>query len=198
MRVGIYLRVSTLDQSTELQRREIEQYLSARAWLDCVFYEDRLTGTNGNRPQLIRLIKDAKERKIDVVICWKLDRLFRSLKNLISTLQDFTEVGVSFISLKDNIDLTTSSGRLMMHMLGAFAEFEAALIRERVRAGLNNAKKKGKTLGRPPSIDLNQVLQLRAQKKSLAEIARAVGATKGGVSKSLKKTSLAVRHKGEG
>ena len=196
MKVGIYLRVSTLDQSTELQKREIEQYLTARDWTNWKVYEDKLTGTNGNRPQLKQLIKETKERKLDLIICWKLDRLFRSLKDLITTLQDFTEVGVSFISLKDNIDLTTSSGRLMMHMLGAFAEFEASLIRERVRAGLNNAKRKGKKLGRPASIDSNEVLKLRNQNKSLSEIAQTLGVTKGGVSKTLKKLSLSSRHQG--
>src|SRR5258708_1137164 len=125
-RVAVYLRVSTQDQSTALQQQEIESYLIARGWTQTSYYEDKLTGTHGNRPQLKNLMSDVRQRQVDLVICWKLDRLFRSLKDLISTLQEFSELGVEFISLKDNIDLTTSAGRLMLHILGAFGEFEAS------------------------------------------------------------------------
>lgn len=148
LRVGIYVRVSTQDQSCELQKNELTRYVESRGWETHKIYEDHgHTGTNGNRPMLKALLKDARERNFDVLICWKLDRLFRSLKDLIGTLHELTELKVDFISLKDNIDLTTSSGRLMMHLLGAFAEFEASLIRERVRAGINNARAKGIKFG---------------------------------------------------
>lgn len=186
-RVAIYMRVSTQEQSTELQAREISAYARARGWENVTIYEDQGTGTNANRPQLKLLLNNARQRKVDLVICWKLDRFFRSLKDLVVTLQEFTELGIDFISIKDNIDLTTSSGRLMMHLLGAFAEFEASLIRERVRAGLSNAKAKGKRLGRPSVIDGAKVVQLKAEGRSLSEIAGILGVTKGGVSKTLKK-----------
>lgn len=184
-RVVCYLRVSTSDQSCELQQRENLQYIQARGWGSPKIYEDQATGTNGNRPMLKQLLSDARQRKFDVVIIWKLDRLFRSLKDLIGTLQEFTELGIDFISLKDNIDLTTSSGRLMMHMLGAFGEFEAALIRERVRAGLLNAKAKGNLLGRPQTRNDGQIVELRKQGMTIREIANQLAISKSTVSSSL-------------
>jgi putative DNA-invertase from lambdoid prophage Rac len=187
-RLGIYLRVSTLEQSTELQRRELEQFAQARGWQIVQVYEDKATGTNNNRPMLRELMRDARQRKLDVIICWKLDRFFRSLKDVIATLSEFNDLGVEFISLKDHIDLTTASGRLMMHLLAAFAEFEAALIKERVRAGLNNAKAKGVRLGRPPTVDQTQAARLRAQGLTLAQIARQIGCSKAGVYKTLRKS----------
>jgi DNA invertase Pin-like site-specific DNA recombinase len=177
-RIAVYVRVSTSDQSTELQIRELSQFIHARGWDSFKVYEDKATGTNGNRPHLKQLLLDARQRKLDIVIIWKLDRLFRSLKDLITTLQEFTELGVDFISLKDNIDLTTSSGRLMMHMLGAFAEFEASLIKERVRAGLRNAKAKGKRLGRPQRRNDSQIIELRAQGKTVRQIAQSLNLSK--------------------
>jgi len=187
-RIAVYLRVSTADQSTELQSREIKAYIAARGWNDVTIYEDAgKSGTNGNRPELKRLLGDVKQRKVDLVICWKLDRLFRSLKDLVATLQEWTELGVEFISLKDQIDLTTSTGRLLMHMLGAFAEFEASLIRERVRAGVQNARAKGKRLGRPRNEkrDDSRIFQLRAEGKSLGQIALELGVSKGLVQRAL-------------
>lgn len=188
--VGIYLRVSTVGQSTELQRKEIESYLSARGWLNWTFYEDKLTGTTNHRPSLKQMLTDAKTRKLDLIVCWKMDRLFRSLKDLVTTLQELSDLGVEFISIKDQIDMTTASGRLMTHLLAAFAEFEAALIKERVNAGLAQAKRKGIVLGRPTVINKNEVLRLRNLGKSLTEIAKQLNTTKSGVSKTLKKVSL--------
>lgn len=188
--VAIYVRVSTQDQSCELQKSELTRYVESRGWVIFKIYEDKATGTNGNRPMLKALLKEARERQFDVLVCWKLDRLFRSLKDLIATLQELTEIKIDFISLKDNIDLTTSSGRLMMHLLGAFAEFEASLIRERVRAGMANAKARGKRLGRRPEIDSKRVVELRNQGMSLSSIAKELGVTKGAVSKCLSKLRL--------
>lgn len=193
LRIAVYLRVSTADQSTELQQNEIERYIQARGWASVEIYEDKATGTNGNRPRLKVMLQEARQRKIDLVICWKLDRLFRSLKDLVVTLQEFQDLGIEFISLKDNVDLSTASGRLLMQIIGSMAEFEASLIRERVRAGLRIARSKGKRLGRPTTINQQKVLELRRKNKSLSEIANALGVTKGGVSKTLKKLSLASR-----
>ena len=139
-KVGLYLRVSTIEQNTELQRRDLLAYCTARGWSLLQEYNDSgKTGTHANRPGFQRLMQACRQRQLDIVICWKLDRLFRSLKDLLSTLAEFSELGVQFVALKDSIDLTTASGRLMAQLLGAFGEFEAALIRERVRAGLKNA-----------------------------------------------------------
>jgi DNA invertase Pin-like site-specific DNA recombinase len=190
-RVGVYLRVSTKEQNTDLQRHEIISYLNARSLCrNVVIYEDTATGTNSNRPELQRLLYDAKTRKIDMIVCWKLDRLFRSLKNLVTTLQDFSDVGVEFISLKDQIDMSTASGRLMTHLLAAFSEFEADLIKERVLAGLSAAKRNGKILGRPKEINEEDILKLRRQGKSITAISNELNISRGAVHKSLKKAAL--------
>lgn len=186
MNIGIYVRCSTVEQNTELQIRELKEYAAKRGWNECVVYEDKgLTGTNTNRPQLKRLLQDARERRIDLVLCWKLDRLARSLKDLIAILHEHGELGVAFVSLKDNIDMSTSAGRLMLHIIGAFAEFEAGIIRERVCAGLANARAKGTRLGRPPQIDLFQVQKLRDEGLSLKAISRRLGCSKSAVHKCL-------------
>jgi len=189
VRIGIYTRVSTHEQSTELQLREIRQYVVSRAWTEITIYEELgKSGTNANRQKLKELMRDARERKLDVVICWKLDRLFRSLKDLVTALNEFTELGVDFISLRDNIDMTTSAGRLMTHMLGAFAEFEASLIRERVCAGIANAKANGKTLGRPKKRNDKKIRLLRNEGLSLREISQRLGTSKSAVQCSLRPT----------
>ncbi|MGK5088968.1 recombinase family protein [Bdellovibrionota bacterium FG-2] len=188
-KIGIYLRVSTAEQSTELQESEIKAYLKSRGWADFKLYEDKATGTNNNRPQLKALLQDARQRKVDIIVVWKLDRFARSLKDLITMLQELTELGVAFVSLKDQMDLTTSAGRLMLHLIGAFAEFEASLIKERVRAGIQNAKAKGTKLGRPTQINLTKALELRAQGLSLGKIAKQMGISKSCVHKSLTQIS---------
>jgi len=185
MRIGFYVRVSTQDQSCDLQKNDLIEYCNKRGWPDFAIYEDKATGTNGNRPMLKQLLRDARERKIDLIVCWKLDRLFRSLKDLLVTLQDLTDLGVEFVSLRDNIDLTTSTGRLMMHILAAFGEFEASLIKERVRAGLKAARTKGTKLGRPIIIDVESVRLLRSQGLSITDIARRLGVSRSGVHKTL-------------
>ncbi len=139
-KVAIYVRVSTTDQSTELQLKDLLKYVDAREWDVYEIYEDKASGTNDRRTNLQKLLSDASKREFDVVLCWKLDRFFRSLKDLINTLQYLTDSGIEFISYKDNIDLTTATGRLMTQILGAFGEFEASLIKERVMAGLKMPK----------------------------------------------------------
>lgn len=189
-RVGIYLRVSTTGQSTDLQRDEILSFLKARGLTSLFVYEDTQTGTTAMRPALRTLMKDVRARKLDIVVCWKMDRLFRSLKDLLTTLNEFSDLKIEFVSLKDNIDMTTASGRLLTHLLGAFSEFEANLIKERVHAGLENAKRKGIKLGRPKSIILDKVIKLREEGLSLSGIAKILGVSKSGVSKVLKQSRI--------
>src|SRR5713226_7554093 len=125
---------------------------------------------------------DAGQRKFDAVLVWKLDRFGRSLRHLVNALAELEALGLTFISLRDNLDLSTPSGRLMFQIIGAMAEFERSLIQERVRAGLRNAKLKGKTLGRPRRIvNGDEMARLREQGASLREIARVVGASAGTV-----------------
>ncbi len=186
MKVAIYVRVSTQDQSLDLQRTELTRFAKARGWKITKIYEDKATGTNGNRPKLKELMSAANGREFDVLLIWKLDRLFRSIKGLVTTIQDFQALGIAFVSLKDQIDLSTPSGRLMLHILGAFGEFEASLIKERVMAGLKEAKRKGIILGRPQTINKGKVLELRKRGHSYAEIASMLDCSKAGVFKVLK------------
>lgn len=186
-RVAIYIRVSTLDQDTALQLRELMEYVKARGWEIFQVYEDKITGTHTNRKMFKELEVDARERKFDVLLVWKLDRIFRSLKDCINGLQEFADLGIEFVSLKDTgIDMTTPSGKLLLHILGAFAEFEASIIKMRVKAGLEAAKAKGKRLGRPKLRDDGKIRLLRAQGRSVREIAKELGTSTGAVQRALK------------
>jgi DNA invertase Pin-like site-specific DNA recombinase len=119
---------------------------------------------------------DAKRRRFDVVLVWKLDRFGRSLRHLVNALAEFESLGIAFVSLSDNLDLSTASGRLMFQIIGAMAEFERALIQERVKAGIRNARAKGKRLGRPSkNVDAAAVLTLRAQGASWRMISARLG-----------------------
>jgi DNA invertase Pin-like site-specific DNA recombinase len=152
LRAAFYVRVSKAkgQQDPEMQLNDLRPFAAARGWqLLTDPYVDRLTGSVEARPALNRLMADAKARKFDIVCVWKLDRFARSLKHLINALAEFEALGVAFVSLRDNLDLTTPSGRLMFQIIGAMAEFERSLIQERVCAGLRNARAKGRTLGRP-------------------------------------------------
>jgi DNA invertase Pin-like site-specific DNA recombinase len=165
--IALYARVSTLNghQDPEMQLLELREYAALRGWKIAAEYVDHgVSGSKESRPALNRLMADAQSRKIDAVLVWKIDRFGRSLKHLVNALADLAAYGVAFISLRDNLDLTTPSGRLMFQIIGAMAEFERALIQERVKAGLRNARAKGKTLGRPRRIvNVDKIAQLRAQ-----------------------------------
>jgi DNA invertase Pin-like site-specific DNA recombinase len=181
-KIAIYLRVSTSDQSTDLQRREIIEFCNSRGWEEQYsIFEDKLSGTNGNRPELKAMLKQVREGKFNIVVCWKLDRLFRSLKDIVTLLHEFEEINVEFISIKDHFDLTTAAGRMLMHVISAFAEFEASLIRERVKAGIANAREAGVILGRPKSIDVDEVLRLHEKGLSMGSIAKIMGIAKSSV-----------------
>ena len=150
MRCALYVRVSTLDQHPENQLAEIRRYVQARGWATPVEYIDQgVSGAKERRPALDRLIADATRRRLDVVVCWRLDRLGRNLKHLVLLLEEFHSLGVAFVSLTEGIDATTPAGKLQLHILAAIAEFERDRIRERVLAGLQRAKRQGKRLGRP-------------------------------------------------
>jgi DNA invertase Pin-like site-specific DNA recombinase len=173
VRVALYSRVSTLNlQDPELQARELREYAQRRGWQISREYVDRgVSGSKQSRPALNELLADAHQRKCDVVLVWKLDRLGRSLRHLVNTLAELEARGVAFVSLRDNLDLCTPSGRLMFKVIGALAEFERALIQERVKAGLRNARAKGKRLGRPKiAVDGRQVTALRKAGSSWSEV----------------------------
>jgi DNA invertase Pin-like site-specific DNA recombinase len=174
MRVGLYARVSTMhNQNPEMQLSELREYGTHRGWQIVGEYVDEgISGSRERRPQLDRLMADAHRRKFDLIAVWKIDRFGRSLKHLVNALADLDSLGVAFVSLRDNLDLSTPSGRLMFQIIGAMAEFERSLIQERVRAGLRNAQARGVRLGRPRTVvDADQIARLRASGASWREVA---------------------------
>lgn len=175
-RVALYARVSTLNgqQDPEMQLSELREYASRRGLIIHQEYVDQgVSGSKESRPALNRLMTDAKRCKFDAVLVWKIDRFGRSLKHLVNSLADLNTYRIAFISLRDNLDLSTPSGRLMFQIIGAMAEFERALIQERVRAGLRNAQAKGKRIGRPrQAVDSAKVLELRGQGLSWRHISK--------------------------
>jgi DNA invertase Pin-like site-specific DNA recombinase len=181
-RVALYARVSTLNgQNPQLQLDELRRYAQARGWEVYSEYVDLgVSGSKDSRPELNRMIADAHARKFDAVLVWKLDRLGRSLKHLVTTIADLEHYGVTFVSLRDNLDLSTPSGRLMLHLLGAMAEFERELIRERVSAGIKSAQVRGVRFGRPKVYcSALKIAQLRAQGIPWVEVARKLDVGKG-------------------
>ena len=174
MRVGLYARVSTHDQQTlGLQLEAMRCYVRDRGWSLVQQIQDVGSGAR-ERPQREALLKAARRREIDVVLVWCLDRWGRSLADLVMTLQELSELGVGFVSLTEALDLTTPSGRAMAGLLAVFAEFEREILRERVKAGIAQARKEGKPHGRSRSASLQakQVRRLWAQHLSKSEIAR--------------------------
>jgi len=149
MKAGIYARVSTVDQQPENQLAELRQYVAARGWQATEYIDHGISGSRESRPALDRMLKDARRRRIDVVVVWRLDRLGRSLRHLVVTLAELDQLEVGFVSINEGIDLGTPAGRLQMHILAAIAEFERGRIIERVRAGLARARAQGTRLGRP-------------------------------------------------
>ncbi|MGD1156162.1 MAG: recombinase family protein [Terriglobia bacterium] len=151
-KAAIYARVSTNNgQDPSMQTRELEEFCQRRGWeLVGCYVDSGVSGSKESRPELDRLMTDAHQRRFDAVLVWKLDRFGRSLRHLVNALAELGALGVAFVSLRDNLDLSTPSGRLMFQIIGAMAEFERSLIVERVKAGMRNARAKGKRIGRPP------------------------------------------------
>jgi DNA invertase Pin-like site-specific DNA recombinase len=149
MNAAIYARVSTFDQEPENQLAEVRRYVEARGWTAVEYVDRGISGAKDRRPALDTLVRDAKRRRFDVVVCWRLDRLGRNLRHLIVLLEELQSLGIAFVSLAEGIDATTPAGKLQMHILGAIAEFERARIAERVKAGLQRARRQGTRLGRP-------------------------------------------------
>ncbi|HEY3927825.1 MAG TPA: recombinase family protein [Candidatus Koribacter sp.] len=176
--VALYARVSTLNgQDPEMQLRELREYASRRGWQISEEYVDQgVSGSKESRPSLNRLMAGAHQREFDAVLVWKIDRFGRSLKHLVNSIAELGALGVAFVSLRDNLDLSTPSGRLMFQIIGAMSEFERSLIQERVRAGLRNARAKGRQLGRPRRVvNRDRVLQMRKDGRSWRAISAELG-----------------------
>lgn len=176
-RVGLYARVSTHDQQTlPLQARAMRDYAARRGWT--IAFQIKEVGSGAAERELReKLLNAARRREIDVVLVWRLDRWGRSLADLVATLQELSHLGVGFVSLTEALDLTTPTGRAMAGMLAIFAEFEHAILRERVRAGLAHARQNGKRLGRPITAARKaaDVRKLFRNGLSKSEIARRLG-----------------------
>jgi DNA invertase Pin-like site-specific DNA recombinase len=160
-----------------MQLRELREYAARREWEIAGEYTDHgVSGSRDSRPELNRLMADAQQRRFDAVLVWKVDRFGRSLRHLVNALAELGALGVAFVSLRDNLDLSTPSGRLMFAVIGAMAEFERSLIQERVKAGLRNAQAKGQQLGRPLRVVSSEaILQMKAEGFSLRQIAERLG-----------------------
>jgi DNA invertase Pin-like site-specific DNA recombinase len=148
-RAAIYVRVSTVEQDTNLQEHELQEYCERRGWTYVLYRDKGQSGAKTDRPALTTMMNDLRRRKIDVVVVWALDRLARSLKQLLSIAEECRSVGVDLVSLKQNVDTTLPAGRLTFQVLGAVAEFEREMLRERVKAGMAQARRSGKHVGRP-------------------------------------------------
>ena len=158
-KAALYARVSTLrDQEPENQLAELRRYVEARGWQATEYVDRGVSGAKDHRPALDALLRDARCRRFDVVTCWALDRFGRNLRHLVTVIDELQALGVAFVSLGENLDLTTPAGRLQLHVLAALAEFERARIAERVTAGLARARQQGRKLGRPERIVSEAVL----------------------------------------
>jgi DNA invertase Pin-like site-specific DNA recombinase len=172
LRAAIYARVSTSDQTCENQLLELHRYSDARGWSFTDFIDCGVSGAKDRRPALDQLVADARRRRFDVLVVWRLDRLGRNLRHLVTLLEELQTLGVAFVSFGEGIDATTPAGKLQMHILAAIAEFERARIAERVRAGLARVKARGQRLGRRPhrisDADLERVASLSTRQAAEA------------------------------
>src|ERR1700756_2233036 len=178
-RVAIYARVSTINhgQDVSMQTRELRQFAEARGWHVAGEYTDAgVSGAQDSRPELNHLMSDAHKRRFDVVCVWRFDRFSRSVSHLLRALETFKALGIDFVSYSEQMDTSTPAGKMVFTILGAIAELERSLIVERVKAGLRNAKAKGRQLGRPKKIlDTKRIAMLRANGVGWKRIAAAMG-----------------------
>ncbi len=175
-RAAIYVRVSTNQQETEMQKAELKEYCDNRGWSHTLYPDEGKSGARIDRPELNRMLADMRKRKIDVIVIWAFDRLARSLKQLLNIAEECQSMGVDLVSLKQNVDTTLPAGRLTFQILGAVAEFEREMLRERVRAGMAQAKRAGKKVGRPArrqflSADIERMRALRGSGTSVRKLA---------------------------
>jgi DNA invertase Pin-like site-specific DNA recombinase len=189
MKVALYAGVSTTEkgQDPEMQLRELREYCQRRGWdISNEYVDSGVSGSKDSRPRLNELMLDATRRRFDAVVVWKFDRFARSTSHLLKALETFQSLKVEFVSLTEGIDTSTPLGKLVFTILGAVAEMERELIRERIRAGVRNARAKGKKLGRPRAgVDAAKIASLRSQGRTLRQIATELSCSHSLVHKSL-------------
>ena len=149
---AIYARVSTTDQRCDLQLRDLREYCERRDWTAVEYVDTGVSGAKASREQLDRMMLDARRGNVDVVVCWRFDRFARSTRHLLEALEEFKSLGIGFISHQEAIDTTSPMGELLFTIVAAMAEMERGILIERVRAGMANAKAKGKSVGRPKKV----------------------------------------------
>jgi DNA invertase Pin-like site-specific DNA recombinase len=179
-RIALYLRVSTTEQTTENQRLELDAVIKRCGWKIVEVYEDHgISGAKSRdkRPAFARMMQDATRRRFDVVAAWSVDRLGRSLQDLVSFINELHALGIDLYLHQQALDTSTPSGRAMFNMCGVFAEFERAMIQERVKSGLSRAKANGKQLGRKPhGEDVEaEIKKLRASGMGKVKIGKTLG-----------------------
>jgi len=180
-KIGLYARVSTSNgQDPESQLLALREYAQARQLEVFKEYVDTISGSESSRPALNQLMQDAKRRRIDAVVVWKFDRFARSTRHLVIALETFEALGVDFISLSESVDTSTPMGKMVFTIIGAVAELERSLIRERVILGLRRVKAQGKQLGRPRVVvDADRIAALRAEGWSWSMITKELDVSKG-------------------
>lgn len=189
MTIATYSRVSTShhDQKPEIQVNEMRRFCGGRGWhIAHEIVDHGFSGSTDNRPGLKRLMEIVRAREIDAVVVIKLDRLFRSLKHLVMTLEEFEHVGVTFVAIKDNVDYSTPTGRLFVQILGSLGEFERSLLRERTLMGLEHARANGKKFGRPRIHDEARIIQLHQEGLTYRQIRSTMGVPMGTIARALK------------
>jgi DNA invertase Pin-like site-specific DNA recombinase len=186
-KVAVYVRVSTKDQSVDMQVSDLERYSRERGFKIFKIYKDNgISGAKDDRPGLNQLMDDARKRKFDMLLVWRFDRFARSTKHLVTALYEFRNLGIDFISYQENIDTSSPLGEAVFTIISAMSKLERDIIAERVKGGLRKAKASGKKLGRPKrDVDTDRVIEHRKQNKSIRQIASEMNLSKGAVQRTL-------------
>jgi len=179
-RATIYARVSTREQNVDMQLIDLRSYAKARDLNVIQEYIDYASGSKNDRVNYQKLFNDVRKRRTDIVLVWKFDRFARSTKELINALEEFKNLGVDFISFKENIDTSTHMGKILFTIISGFAEFEKAVLRERVIAGMDKARAKGIEFGRPkiPAFKIQEALDMKAAGADYKTICKKLGISK--------------------
>jgi DNA invertase Pin-like site-specific DNA recombinase len=173
VRCARYLRVSKVDQNPELQDDETRDFINKRNWnLTHTYLDHGISGSRERRPELDRMLSDARRKRFDAIVVWRSDRLFRSLRHMVVTLDELAGFGVAFSSVTEPFDTATASGRLLIHLVSAMAEFEKMVLVERTKAGVAAAVRRGAKVGRPRrNVNLEKARRLRDQGMTVREVA---------------------------
>jgi site-specific DNA recombinase len=194
MKVATYLRVSQVDQSSVQQLQVLKEYCEKAGHEIVEIYQDEgISAFKKNRPAFQRMLSDARQHRFQMLLVYRLDRLGRSLKELLNTIDLLKAYKIGFMSYTEReFDTTTATGELMFHIVGAFANFERSLVSERTKLKLQYLKSQGMVLGRPRKIDYPRMLELKAQGRSLRDIGKEIGCDRSTVSKALKQHNLSL------